>query len=396
MAAGGAGGRVVAGRYELRSLLGRGGMGQVWLAHDALLHRDVAVKEVTFPPSFTEGERRDLRDRTLREARAAARFEHPRVTTVHDVLEQDGQPWIVMEHVPSRSLAEWVQAGPLPVHRVVRIGLDVLAALTAAHRAGIVHRDVKPANVLVSDQGRAWLTDFGIASSTGESRLTGHGVLLGSPSYIAPERARGDDDLGPSVDVWGLGATLYFAVEGRPPFDRGEGMATLLAIISEQPPRPVAAGPLEPLLTALLSRDPAQRPTVEQAATALRSLLESSTAAAPAGAVRPQAEPPLRVPADSRRAEPSDGPERIDLGELAGLAAASTKALAGSAARHVAGRYSRPVPPAPVRPPAGRPARSTSGWRFKRRWVVAPLAVVAVVVVVVVALLGLVLEALLG
>lgn len=395
MAAGEASGRVVVGRYELRSLLGRGGMGQVWLAHDALLHRDVAVKEVTFPSSFTEGERRELRDRTLREARAAARFEHPRVTTVHDVLEQDGQPWIVMEHVPSRSLAEWVRDGPLPVHRVVRIGLDVLAALAAAHRAGIVHRDVKPANVLVSDQGRAWLTDFGIASSTGESRLTGHGVILGSPSYIAPERARGDDDPRPSVDVWGLGATLYCAVEGRPPFDRGEGMATLLAITTEEPPRPVAAGPLEPVLIALLSRDPAQRPTVEQATTALQGLLERGTSAAPSAGARPASAPPDGVPASGRRADPGDHPERIDLDKLAGLAAATSRSLAGSAARRIAERSSRPAAPAPVRPPGRRP-RSSRPWRFKRRWVVAPLAVVGVLAIVVVVLAGLALEMLLG
>ena len=387
MSAGEAGGRVVAGRYELRSLLGRGGMGQVWLARDALLHRDVAVKEVSFPSSFTEGERRELRDRTLREARAAARFEHPRVTTVHDVVEQDGQPWIVMEHVPSRSLAEWVQRGPLPVHRVVRIGLDVAEALVAAHRAGIVHRDVKPANVLVSDEGRAWLTDFGIASSTGESRLTGHGVILGSPSYIAPERARGDDDLGPSLDVWGLGATLYFAVEGHPPFDRGEGMATLVAVITEQAPRPLAAGPLEPLITALLNQDPAQRPTIEQATTALEALLGSAEAAAPTGAPRPAPAPPVRAPAEGPRAESGARPERIDLGELAGHAAAK---IARSAARRLTGRNAKPAPPAPVRPPEP-PAR---GWRFKRRWVVAPLAGVLVFAFVVLALLGLAAEVL--
>ena len=386
MAAGEAGGRVVADRYELGPLLGRGGMGQVWLARDALLHRDVAVKEVTFPSSFTDGERRELRDRTLREARAAARFQHERVTTVYDVVEQDGQPWIVMEYVPSRSLAEWVQDGPLPVHRVVRIGLDVLAALAAAHRAGIVHRDVKPANVLVSDQGRAWLTDFGIASSTGESRLTGHGVILGSPSYIAPERARGDGDAGPSIDVWGLGATLYFAVEGRPPFDRGEGMATLLAVTTEQPPRPGAAGSLEPLLTALLSRDPAQRPTVAQATTALQGLLDSGTAAAPAHVGPSGSAGPAPTPDPA--ADPADRPERIDLEELAALAAASTRALAGSAVRRMAGRSSRPEPPPPVRTPSHPPQRRPA-WRFKRRWVVAPVAVVVVLAVVVVVLLGL-------
>jgi len=390
MTAGEGPGRVVAGRYALRSLLGRGGMGSVWLASDEVLGRDVAVKEITFPISLTEQERRSLRERTLREARAAARFEHPQVTTVHDVVEQDGKPWIVMEHVPSRTLSDLVRdQGPLAVTEVARIGLDVLAALSAAHRAGIVHRDVKPANVLVGEQGHAWLTDFGIATSPGDEHLTGHGVLLGSPSYIAPERARGEEP-GPAADLWGLGATLFTAVEGEPPFERGEPMATLLAIATEQAPTARRAGPLEPLLRALLEQDPAVRMTAEQARSRLTEALEGSVQPAPATAHRSDAaaqpDPDSAVRQRGRApggAGREDQVERIDLDELARRAAAATKAIASSAVR-TAGRTAarsaaRTVARGPQRRAAGRPS-----WRFKRRWVVVPLLVSFVLVVAVV------------
>ena len=208
-------------RYRLRSAVGRGGMGTVWLAEDELLGRAVAVKEVHLPPGLPEREREELRHRLLREARVAARLDHPSAVTVYDVVEEDGWPYIVMEFVRASTLAEVIRdESPLPPARVAAIGLDVLGALEAAHAAGIVHRDVKPANIMIRNDGRVTLTDFGIATSSGESSLTSTGLLLGSPSYIAPERARGQAP-GPHSDLWSLGATLYTAVEGHAPFERG-------------------------------------------------------------------------------------------------------------------------------------------------------------------------------
>ena len=233
----GPGERVLAGRYALVDVLGRGGMGVVWLAEDRLLERQVAVKELTFSLALGEEERRVLRERSLREARAAARLHHPNVTTVFDVVEENGKPWLVMERVTARSLHQVLAtSGPLSPSTVARIGLDVLAALEAAHSAGIVHRDVKPSNVLVDAAGHARLTDFGIATTAGDPALTG-GALIGSPPYMAPERATGEDS-GPPADLWALGATLYCAVEGHPPFEREEPMATLMAVVNEDPPRP--------------------------------------------------------------------------------------------------------------------------------------------------------------
>src|SRR3954463_7963693 len=265
--------RVVAGRYALTDVLGRGGMGTVWLATDQVLERQVALKEVTFSIDLGDEERGILRERTMREARAAARLDHPHVTTVYDVVEEDGKPWLVMEHVSARSLQEMLEGhGPLPPAAVARIGLDVLEVLDAAHAAGIVHRDVKPANVLVNSAGRACLTDFGIATSTGDSTLTGAGAFIGSPSYVAPERAQGLPP-GPSIDLWSLGATLYTAVEGRLAFDKDEPMATLLAVVSEHPAPMTQAGPLEPTIRALLEKDPARRATAAQVHRDLHAVL---------------------------------------------------------------------------------------------------------------------------
>ena len=407
--------RVVADRYVLRRLLGRGGMGSVWLATDQVLGRDVAVKEVIFPTSLSDEERRSLRERTLREARAAARIEHPQVTTVHDVVEEDGRPWIVMEHVPSQTLSEVLRdQGALPVDDVVRIGLDVLAAIDAAHRAGIVHRDVKPANVLVGAGGRAWLTDFGIATSAGDPHLTAHGVVVGSPSYVAPERVRGEEP-GPPADLWALGATLYTAVVGRPPFERGNAMATMLAAVREEVPP--AAGPLEPLLHSLLAKDPTSRMTVEEARHELLGLEDRARgpAAAPAGAVGrsvPQGVQGAGPADDDRaRAEVGDEVQRIDIGELSAMAAAATKAVAGTAVRHATRRLARgigleggqerraPAPPDPE--PDGRRTRrrrrrrgERSHW-FRRRWVVVPLVVLLAVLVLLVASAGVAFEVLL-
>ena len=251
-------------RYELLSRLGQGGMGTVWKAHDELLDRDVAVKEVLLPAEIGEAERASRYARTIREARSAARLSHPSVVTVHDVVEHEGRPWIVMELVSAPSLQNVIDTdGPLAPQRVAELGRQVLAALRAAHAAGIVHRDVKPSNVLMAED-RAVVTDFGIAALEGDATLTGTGVLIGSPAYIAPERARGENS-GPAGDLWALGATLYAAVEGRSPYERSGPVSTLAAILAEDPPPPRNAGPLSAVLAGLLRRDPANRMPADEA-----------------------------------------------------------------------------------------------------------------------------------
>jgi eukaryotic-like serine/threonine-protein kinase len=382
-------GRLVAGRYTVTGVLGRGGMGVVWDATDEVLGRPVALKEVVFPTHLTDEEREALRSRTLREARTAARLVHPCVTTLYDVVEEDGRPWLVMERVESRSLQEVVQrSGPLPWRTVARIGLDVLDALEAAHAAGIVHRDVKPANVLVGADCAAHLTDFGIAIATGNPSITTSGAILGSPAYMSPERARGEEP-GPAVDLWSLGATLYTAVEGRLAFDRPEPMATLFAVVHEEPAPTELAGPLAPVLEGLLTREAEQRWDVERTRTELRRVLQH---AGPGPAWTP--------PADGGR-PPEDGPslggqvERFDLDDLRGLASVigTVARDARDQARHLADRHrerrerraerqvrvAAPPPPPPVARRPAAPARR----RFKRRWVVVPvvLAVLAVLAV---------------
>src|SRR5918999_3001766 len=259
MGAGQGRGRLVGGRYRLTTVVGRGGMGTVWRAHDELLDRDVAVKEVLLPPGLEAAERDILYQRTFREARASARLSHPGVVTVHDVVREDGRPWIIMQFVQARPLQEIIdQDGPLRPRRVAEIGLQVLEALNHAHAAGILHRDVKPSNVMISDDGRAVLTDFGIAQMPGEVTLTQTGLVMGSPAYIAPERAQGDKAM-PASDLWALGATLYTAVEGRSPYERGDAMAALAATLTEDPPPPRRAEQLGPIIQGLLVRDPARR-----------------------------------------------------------------------------------------------------------------------------------------
>jgi serine/threonine protein kinase len=250
--------RRISGRYRLLEAIGEGGMGVVWRAHDELLDRTVAVKEVRYS-AVSEKQRVALNLRTMREARAAGRLDHPSVVVVHDVIEEDGRPWIVMQLVRSRSLGEVVRAyGPLAPERVADIGARVLDALRTAHAAGVLHRDVKPENVLLADDGRVVLTDFGIASMAEDPALTGTGAMVGTPAFMPPERLNGLPATAES-DLWSLGATLYAAVEGRPPFDRGAPAPTMAAVLYDDPAPMTRAGPLAPVIAGLLDKNPATR-----------------------------------------------------------------------------------------------------------------------------------------
>ena len=294
-------GTVIGGRYELIAAIGHGGMGTVWRATDTLLHRDVAVKEVILPPTMPQHEKDALCERTMREARAAAALAHPSVVQVYDVVTDANRPWIVMELLEARSLADMViDDGPLPPRAVAKIGIAMLGALEVAHAAGVLHRDVKPANVLICDDGRCVLTDFGVARLPAESKLTTPGMVLGSPHFISPERAVGGP-FGPPSDLFSLGVTLYTAVEGGPPFDRGDPFETMRAVVEEAPRPARLAGPLKPVLWGLLEKEPERRWTVEQARTALRELLAGPLAPARKPVPRPASEPGTagRPPAES-------------------------------------------------------------------------------------------------
>jgi serine/threonine protein kinase len=260
----GSGGRLIDGRFELLERLGAGGMGTVWRARDTMLHRDVALKEVSLresaPYSDPAGEQ-VLRERTLREARALARLHHPNVVTIYHIVDSPEvrHPWLVMELVSGGSLDERLKRAPLSVVDAVWIGRGVLAALRAAHAEGISHRDVKPANVLLRSDGTPVLTDFGIAAVRETAGLTATGSLIGSPEYIAPERIRGQEG-DPASDLWSLALLLYVVLEGHQPLRRDTAMATLAAVLDAPIPPPTRSGPLTPVLAAMLVRDPAYRP----------------------------------------------------------------------------------------------------------------------------------------
>ena len=316
-------GRVIAGRYRLEETIGRGAMGTVWRAWDEILDRVVAVKELRISDSLPPEERGKAFQRTHREARTAARLSHPGLVTVFDVAEEDGRPWIIMELVEGRSLDQIIeQDGPLPPHRAAEAGRQLLSALATAHAAGVLHRDVKPSNVLLTDGGRAVLTDFGIATFQGDPKLTQTGMVMGSPGFTAPERIQGNPAT-PASDLWSLGATLYAAVQGHGPFDKAGGaITTMSAIINTDPPTaPVSAG-LGAVIDALLRRNPADRP---DAATAARML----------GAVGPLPDGPGRrstftlVP--PRRPEPGSQGEHSPADQGNGQGPASQDSAAGLA-----------------------------------------------------------------
>lgn len=257
-------GLLLAGRYRLGESIGSGGMGRVWRARDELLHRAVAVKELTAAQWVQEAERAVLLTRTQTEARAQAQINHSAVVTVHDVLEYDDRPWIVMELVEGRSLADAVrEQGRMEPREAARVGLWVLRGLCAAHGAGVLHRDIKPGNVLLAEDGRVLLTDFGIAAIEGDATITRSGEVVGSVDYLAPERVSGANP-GPAADLWALGATLYTAVEGNSPFRRTSPLGTMQAVVTEEPAPAGHAGVLEPVISALLRKDPAARPTADE------------------------------------------------------------------------------------------------------------------------------------
>ncbi|MGW5863985.1 serine/threonine-protein kinase [Streptomyces sp. NPDC055239] len=269
--------RVIAGRYRLLAPLGEGGMGTVWRARDEVLGREVAVKEVRAPVGIPASDVDRLYARLEREAWAAARIPHRNVVTVYDVASEDGRPWIVMEVVRGLSLSDILDSeGPMAPQRAARIGAEVLAALRAAHEAGVLHRDVKPGNVLIANDGRVVLTDFGIAMVEGSSALTMTGEVVGSPEFLAPERALGRRP-GPESDLWSLGVLLYAAVEGSSPFRQDTPLSTLRAVVDEELPPPRNAGPLAPVIEGLLRKDPAARISAAEAENQLRLVAAGGT-----------------------------------------------------------------------------------------------------------------------
>ncbi|MFI9173295.1 serine/threonine-protein kinase [Streptomyces lincolnensis] len=292
--------RLIAGRYRLLSPLGEGGMGTVWRARDELLHREVAVKEVRAPHGLPASEVERMYARLEREAWAAARVANRNVVMIYDVAMQDNRPWIVMELVRGISLAELLDAeGPLDPQRAAHIGAEVLSALRGAHAAGVLHRDVKPANVLLSNDGRVVLTDFGIAMVEGSSALTMTGEVIGSPEFLAPERALGRTP-GPESDLWSLGVLLYASVEGHSPFRQDTPLSTLRAIVDEELPTPHRAGPLAPVIEGLLRKDPAERLPAERAEEDLRVIGAGGTPRADAMGAGPYA-PTVAAPSPQPR-----------------------------------------------------------------------------------------------
>src|SRR5262245_32547464 len=314
--------RRVADRYLLRRQIGVGGMGVVWEALDELLARRVAIKAVELPATMVGSERAKFAARVLREARAAARLTHPAAVTLYDVIREQGTTYIVMELVEARSLSTLVhEDGPLAPEQAARIGLQVLAALEVAHGHGIIHRDVKPGNVLVLPGGQAKLTDFGIASLRGDPELTATGMVLGSPGYMSPEQAKGDGS-GPAADLYGLGATLYYAVEGQAPFGKAAPIPTMTAVVNEEPRPMRRGGPIAPIIERLLAKDPEARPTavevrrfLQKVAPAGRPSVATGSAAAaglaaPVGREAPaeQGPPTLEQPQAEPVAQPAPGP----------------------------------------------------------------------------------------
>ncbi|MES4904643.1 MULTISPECIES: protein kinase [unclassified Streptomyces] len=359
-------GRLLAGRYRLGEVLGQGGMGTVWRASDETLGRTVAVKELRFPSSVDEDEKRRLITRTLREAKAIARIRSNGAVTVYDVVDEDDRPWIVMELIEGRSLADVVRDdGPLTPRRAAEVGLAVLDVLRAAHQAGILHRDVKPSNVLISDDGRVVLTDFGIAQVEGDPSVTSTGMLVGAPSYISPERARGHKP-GPPADLWSLGGLLYAAVEGVPPYDKATAIATLTAVMTEPVEQPKNAGVLEEVIYGLLTKDPEQRLDDAGARALLNQALdapdEGRSKAAAANATRTMSLPP--APPEDAPAASDAASERVR-GALRSVRKASAASAGAAAGSGGSGASADSAASAAKKAPDGRPAKAAKSAKAK-------------------------------
>ncbi|HWS33616.1 MAG TPA: protein kinase [Actinoplanes sp.] len=348
-------GTLIGGRYTLRAAVGHGGMGTVWRAADTLLRRDVAIKEVILPPGLAPSDRDAMYERTMREARAAAALQHPAVVQVYDVVHENGRPWIVMELLDARSLADMViEDGPVSPRVVAKIGIALLGALEVAHAHGVLHRDVKPANVLICGDGRCVLTDFGVARMPTDVQLTTPGMVLGSPHFISPERAMGHD-FGPPSDLFSLGVTLYTAIEGRPPFDKGDPIETMHSVVEDPPAPVVRAGSLTPVLMGLLEKNPAQRMDVTTARTILRQQL-----AGPLASKNPphMMTDPYSVVPSTRPVSPPPAAETQPIppqpsGQIGGRAMLSaneslTDHLARLEQQNSGGRRRAPEPPAAV------------------------------------------------
>ncbi|MGA5894037.1 protein kinase domain-containing protein [Streptomyces venetus] len=373
-------GQLVAGRYRLADSIGSGGMGRVWRAHDEVLHRSVAIKELTAALYVSESEQAILLARTRAEARAAARINHSAVVTVHDVLEHDGRPWIVMELVEGRSLADAVkEEGRVEPREAARIGLWVLRALRAAHTAGVLHRDIKPGNVLLGRDGRVLLTDFGIAQIEGDTTITRTGEVVGSVDYLAPERVRGHDP-GPSSDLWALGATLYTAVEGRSPFRRTTPLTTMQAVVEEEAAEPRHAGPLAPVISALLRKDPATRPDASEAE---HLLAEAAEGRRPNGA---QAYVPTQYGGTYRDVHSATGTvgtgsgshTRTPLPPLAGTPATGTP-VSGTPVTGTSATGPTTVGPVATGPQPSGPQQARPGQRRRLRTVALVVALAAII-----------------
>ncbi|MFF1489507.1 protein kinase [Streptomyces sp. NPDC058319] len=379
MSEGGSVRRVIDGRFELEARLGGGGMGTVWRARDLVLDRVVALKEVRPPdPTLAEYDPRAaalLRARVLREARALARVDHPNVVTIHHVVDagEGTYPWLVMELVTGGSLADRLARGPMEPREAARLGRDVLAALRAAHEAGVEHRDVKPANVLLRPDGRPVLTDFGIAAVREATALTATGSVIGTPDYMAPERVSGDEG-GPGADLWSLAMMLYVAVEGRHPLRRASTLATLAAVLNEPLPPPERAGVLTPLLTAVLVKDPAARP----GPAAVDAMLAAAAEDGPPAAGAPSGPGPAAGAGDTATSYPLAPPASGGPGATTASASVRDAVPVRTVQDAAPGRPApgpgpgRSVPGGdPGRPvPDGRGPRPPSGasWPGKRRW----------------------------
>ncbi|MFE4858243.1 protein kinase [Streptomyces sp. NPDC056670] len=392
-AAGGEG-RLLAGRYRLGGVLGRGGMGTVWRAVDETLGRTVAVKELRFPSSIDDDEKRRLITRTLREAKAIARIRNTAAVTVYDVVDEDDRPWIVMELVEGKSLAEAVREdGTLTPRRAAEVGLAILDVLRSAHREGILHRDVKPSNVLIAEDGRVVLTDFGIAQVEGDPSITSTGMLVGAPSYISPERARGHKP-GPAADLWSLGGLLYASVEGVPPYDKGSAIATLTAVMTEPVDPPKNAGPLlEQVIYGLLAKDPAQRLDNAAARKLLTEVLNTPERPEPAPEhASPEATRVVPLPPLPREPKTDAAAERMR-GALKSVRNAAAEAKASAKEKAQGAREARDVrsKAVPARTKSGAPTGPVPPPRAPLTDVVPRRTLVIIAVVAALAILGTVL-----